>query len=393
MVGFLRNLCDRIASIRVSFVCLILAFVTTVFPFRAAAQDWAWDNEVVDTSGKGMSLAVDEGGNVHISYGADKEGLKYGFRPAGAASRWFTLALGGGVNYTHLALDRHGNAHICSTYLSLPLRYAYYDGKQWDIQEIVPEDRTSVQVACGVAISADGTPHLSWYRIPLGGTYAHIRYAFLRDGVWLMRTLDFDMQTGKWHSMELDAQGKPCISYDAFVKGLLKFARWDGKEWNIRVVDSRGAHGSDYSLGMGSSLAFDSRGNTHISYYSDTEMRHAWQEGEQWKVETVDKISPTGSALDYRSSLVLDVDGFAHISYEDSGVLKHAYFDGKQWNVQVVAPTGNSRSRFNAMTIDRKQNILYLAYKNAGDGSLRVAVGHKVAQSRTAIDEKKSEKN
>jgi hypothetical protein len=301
------------------------------------------------------------------------------------------MALGGGVNYTSLSLDNQGNPQICSTYLSLGLRYARYDGKQWNIQEVAPQDK-SIQAGCAVVITPDGTPHISWYSIP-DVTYAHLRYATLRNGVWLMRTLDFDMQTGKWHNMILDPQGNPCLSYDAFVKGLLKLARWDGKDWNIRVVDFRGAHGSDYSLGMGSSVVFDSHGNAHISYYSDTEMRHAWQDGQSWKVETVDKITPSGAYLDYRSSIVLDKDGFPHISYEDRGMAKHAFWDGRQWHVQAIATSGVSPSRFSAMTIDTKHNVLYLAYRDALDGSLRVAVGRSLEQPQTAMSEKKADKN
>jgi hypothetical protein len=361
----------------------ILASLILLAPCSASAQNWVWTREVVDTSGSGMSVAVDGEGNVHISYGSEK-GLTYGFRPA-ATARWFTMPLGGGVSYTNLKVDQRGNPHICATYLSLPLRYAHYDGKNWNIQEIAPEDRMSVQMACAVAVGTDGAPHLSWYRISPETNIAHLRYAVLKGGVWLMRTLDFDMQTGKWHWMIIDSQGNPYISYDAFVKGLLKLAHWDGKDWNIRIVDSRGVHGSDYSLGMGSSVVVDQQGNPHISYYSDTEIRYARQEGLAWKFETVDKVTPTGKSSDYRSSLVLDRDGLPHVSYEDSGVLKHAYWDGRQWRIEIIAATGLSSSRFNSMAIDPKKNLLYLAYRDPIDGSLKVACGRKVEspQDRT----------
>jgi hypothetical protein len=372
-------------------LCGLLALLFPALPPVAIAQDWVWTTEVVDKSGRSMSLATDADGNVHMSYGSD-EGLKYGFRPAGDKSRWFTMSLGGGVAYTSLSLDSHGDPHICSTYFSVGLRYAHYNNKQWEIQTIAPEDK-SAQLACGVAISSDGTPHVSWYSIP-SVEYAHIRYATLQDGVWLMRTLDFDVQTGKWHTLILDPGGNPCISYDAFVKGLMKVARWDGKEWSIRVVDSRAAHGSDYNLGMGSSLAFDSHGNAHVSYYSDTEIRHAWQDGQSWKVETVEKITPSGGASDYRSSIVFDKEGFPHISYEDRGIAKHAFWDGRQWHVQAIAPSGTSISRFSAMTIDQKHNVLYFAYRDAADGSVKVAAGRRNSEpSQTAMSEKKADKN
>jgi hypothetical protein len=159
-----------------SLLLATLAYLVLGLPSPVRAQDWTWTKEVADTSGASMSLAADDLGNVHISY-QGQGGLQYGYRPAGANSKWFTMSLGGGAAFTNLRLDKQGNPHICATYLSLPLRYAHYDGKTWDIQKIAPEDTMTVQAQCSVAIAADGTPHLTWYRIDVG--YAHLRYATL----------------------------------------------------------------------------------------------------------------------------------------------------------------------------------------------------------------------
>lgn len=364
------------ASVAVAFLLLLSR--------SAAAQDWSWTKETVDTSGKSTSLATDSDGNVHISYGADGEGLKYGFRPAGRASRWFTLLLGGGVNYTDIKVDQRGNAQICVTYLSLPLRFWHFDGKEWGHPyEIAPDDKMGVEWSCSIGISNDGTRSASWYRIGPDNT-AHMRYAVLIDGIWQMKTLDFAEQTGKFESMVVDSQGNPNISYDAFVNGELKFAHWDGKDWVIRIVDSRGRSGSDYNLGMGNHLALDSEGNAHISYYTTNLLRYAAQEGQGWKIQDVASVKPTGSAVDFRSSVVLDKDGRPHISYEDFGTLKHAYWDGQAWRIQIIAPRGRSASRFSSMAIDPKENILYIAFQDPVDGSLQVAVGRKVAHSLPA---------
>lgn len=356
-------------------------------PYRASAQVWSWTRENVDTAGgHAMSLAVDDLGNVHISYGGEG-GLKYGFRPVGKDSHWFTMVLGGGVIYSDIKVDRQGHPAICATYLGLPPRYWHFDGKTWSMQEVAPEDIQAAQVSCAVAVSPDGTPQITWYRTPNEDhSYAHIRYAVLKDGVWQERTLDWDPQTGKWHWMLIGPDGNPDISYDAFTKGIMKFAHWDGKNWNISVVDERGMHGNDYSLGMGNCLMFDPAGKAHISYYTDSEIRYASQTASGWKVETVDHITPTGTALDYRTSLLMDKDGHPHISYEDSGVLKHAYWDGKFWRVQIIAPSGANRSRFNSMAIDAQNDILYIAYQDAQDGLLRVAVGREDQPTETHLE-------
>lgn len=363
----------------------ILALLLTASASVARAQDWAWTREVVDLDGMAMSLAADGAGNIHMSYGGDG-GLKYAYRPAGKP-QWFTMQIGGGVHYTNLKVDQQGHPHICSTYLTLPLRYVRYDGKKWDTQEIAPEDNMSVQAQCSVSIAQDGTPHLAWYRLPGGFGNNHIRYAVLKNGVWLMRTLDFDEQTGKWNWMVIDQSGNPDVTYDAFIKGVLKFAHWDGKEWKVELVDHRGFRGSDYNLGMGSSVSLDSKGDAHISYYTDSELRYASQNGNTWQVETVDSVQPTGAAQDYRTTVLFDKDGIPHISYEDSGALKHAYKVGDQWHIQVVAPRGARASRFNSMAIDVTGNTIYIAYKDPLDGSVKVAVGRKSGGSEAVANQ------
>jgi len=374
-------------KLRRTFLLLrILALLWASSACVARGQDWVWTRETVDTKGVAMSLAADHAGNIHISYGGD-DGLRYGYRSAGSKSQWFTMALGGGVHYTNIKTDDKNNPHMCATQLGLPLRYFHYDKNKWDIQEIAPEDHMSVQFQCSVAVGSDGTPHLAWYRLPGGFGNNHIRYATLKDGVWLVRTLDFDEQSGKWNWAVVDGSGNPSITYDAFIKGVLKFAHWEGKEWKIQLVDYRGAHGNDYSLGMGNSLVYDAKGNPHISYYTDTELRFASREGDAWKVETVDSVQPTGAAQDYRTSVQFDRDGVAHISYEDFGALKHAYKVGNQWHIQVIAPRGAKTSRYNSMAIDLAGNIIYIAYQDPVDGSVKVAVGHKSGGSETAADQ------
>ncbi len=62
-------------------------------------------------------------------------------------------------------------------------------------------------------------------------------------------------------SLALNSSGYPHISYyrEGEPKGFLKYAAWDGSNWNIETVDN----------GRDSSLALDSSGYPHISYYND----------------------------------------------------------------------------------------------------------------------------
>lgn len=358
-------------------------WVLLFLPAFVDSQTWVWTAETVDTVGVGMSLAIDNDGNVHMSYSSGA--LKYAFRPADQ-SRWYTMPLSYGAEFSKIYVDIRGNPHICAVYPFRDLRYAHFDGKKWAVDEIIP-NAPGVQASCALAIGPDGTPHVAWYRVT--EDYKHIRYAVLKDGVWTTRTLDWDEQTGKWNSIVLDSHGHPYISYDAFIKGLLKCAHWDGKNWKVQVVDSRG---SQYNVGMGNSIALDAHGDVHISYYTENTLRYARQQNGTWKIDIVDTVSPIRSAKEHRSSLVFDNEGFPHISYEDLAAVKHAYWDGERWRIQVISPSA-PLMRYSAMAIDEKRNILYICYADA-DQSLQVAIGRmtEVSQSQPATHTKKEER-
>lgn len=368
----------------------LIVLLALLFPISVCAQNWAWTVETVAPNGKQASLAVDSHGNLHVSYVSEEEGVKYAFRQKGT-SRWYSMTLGGtrgfSEAYTRIAVDKDDNPYICHTVGVLV--YSYFDGKKWQTQEVSPNSG-SVQYSCAVAIADDGTPHLVWYQYgnPDGSNYLHIKYAVLKDNAWLARTVDFATQTGKWHSIALNAKGNPHLSYDAYVEGALKYAYWDGNKWTITTVDSRALNKKGaYDRGMGSSLALSPDGTPEISYYDDNSLRYARLEGGRWKIQTVEEVNPTGSWLGFRSTLVLDQDGLPHISYEDGGTLKHAYWDGTRWRIQVIAPSGPNRSRYHSTAIG-KDGALYVVYRDPFDASLKLAVGHSTPESQKAAREK-----
>lgn len=373
---------------------ILWLLVWAMMPLLATAANsgaWTWSTELVDKSGNFMSLKMDGQGNLHLSY-ANEEGVKYGFRPKGT-SKWYTMLIDpenpSAVSFTDLGLDSQDAPHIC--YTRREMEYASWRGLKWHIEQIDPNSGL-ISYTCNLAIAPDGTPHVTWYheRSPDGSNYLHFKYAVLRDGVWLARTIDFNAATGKWHSLAIDPQGNPHISYDAYDSRQLKYAYSNGKGWVVLPVDGPTASDQEYR-GMGCSLVFDSQGKALISYYyGNSSLRLARQAEKGWSIETVDAVSPSGSWLGYRSSLVLDQQEVPHIVYEDRGTLKHAYKDGKQWRVQVLAPAGGEPWRYSAMTID-PENTLYVAYRDPVDGSLKVAVGRMTPQAQVTADQEKQD--
>lgn len=340
------------------------------------AQTWNWRTETVDQAGKFTSMATDTHGNVHLSYSADG-GVKYAFRPAGDKSKWFTMLLDSGDSYTSIAMDSHDHPHIC--YTPRLVRYAFWDGSDWKKQSIAP-DQAQISYSCAIAVSPEGIPYISWYRVENadGTDYLHNKVAELRNHIWLIRTLDFDLQTGKWESMALDPNGSPIASFDAFVKGLLKYAYKDGDTWKVSTVDFRGRTNNVYNVGMGNSIALDKSGRPSISYEDGENLKFAQLVGDAWKIEVVDSFRPLGSWVGYRTSLKFDSQGRPHIAYDSGGVLKHAYSDGQKWHIEILAEAGLQGYKYESMCIAPDDSI-FVSYTDGDDGSLNVAIGERKA--------------
>ncbi|MDH3346737.1 MAG: BNR repeat-containing protein [Desulfobulbaceae bacterium] len=60
--------------------------------------------------------------------------------------------------------------------------------------------------------------------------------------------------------MALDTSGNPHICYYDTTNEELKYADWDGAQWNIKVVDDNG------SVGRYCSIVFDKANRSHMSY-------------------------------------------------------------------------------------------------------------------------------
>jgi hypothetical protein len=342
----------------------------------AQTQIWNWRSETVDAAGKFPSVVVDKHGGVHVSYISEGKGVMYAFRPPGA-SKWFTISIdskGGPSNETTaIALDGDGNPRICFT--PGPLKYSSFDGHEWKA-ELIGSNTMPLEYACSIAISSTGRPHIIWYQTHNedGTLFLHLRHAIKQEDVWLVRTVDFDFETGKWNSIAVDEGGKPHLSYSALSGGELRYASLEGNKWEIDVIDSRNfKDNGSFNRGFGSSLILNRDGNPEISYYNDALLKIARKEGGKWKTEVVDHIMASGGWSGYHSTLLLDSHGAPHICYEDSGAVKHAVWSGEKWQIQLIT-SGGIKSRWPSMAIDVNDN-LYIVYRDTLDGSLKVSIG------------------
>jgi hypothetical protein len=352
-------------------VVLWLAFLIVMLcPRTSQAQTWRWTVEDVDTSGvaeQQTSIVVDKDGNLHLAYNAGG-GLHYAFRSADDP-HWYKMTLETQIGSfsTGITLDSNGNPGIC--YTPGHLKYAHWDGKKWYLQEVDPGTGL-IAYHCSIKYTTDDRPQISWY---LEGSFI-LRYAALEDGVWQARSVETGTESGKWNSLFLDKNNLPHVAYTSFKGGELKYAHFDGKEWQRQALDIPEYGGGP--RGLGASLLLDANGNPRISYQDLYSLKYVRFDGTKWVKEVVEKLPPM---LQYGwrtfcSNQVLDHNGNPHISYESYLGLKHAWWDGERWHTQLVkAPVGLWFFE-SAMTIDRNDN-LYLSFRDPADGALKIAVG------------------
>ncbi len=185
---------------------------------------------------------------------------------------------------------------------------------------------------------------------------------------WAIQTVDPSVNVGYYTSVALDSQGLTHISYYDAYNDALKYARGTGEEWDIDVVDADPPWGD---VGWYTAIALDSNDCPHISYYKSTgggALRHARWDGSAWHIVVVE----TGYEKIY-SSIAIDSSDYPHISYcdEPPGDLKYAWWDGAVWHTTIVED-GFCSGYCTSIAID-SLDYPHISYIDAWEDDLRYA--------------------
>lgn len=136
---------------------------------------------------------------------------------------------------------------------------------------------------------------------------------------------------------------------------------------------------SENYVGAHTSLALDSSGYPHISYFycgilyyskcDSVDLRYAYQDATGWYTQTVDAPGDVG----YYTSLALDASGYPHISYYDAGQgdLKYAYQDENGWQNETV-DSGGDVGRYTSLALGKNDSV-HISYLDKTNGSLKYA--------------------
>ena len=349
-------------------------------PTSGGGGNNSWTMEVLDSSrseGFGSSMAIDDNGNIHVSYydyymSSDLE-IRYGFFDG---ENWYTetidIGLGSaGVHSTALDLDDNGCPVIL--YYSedarqLRIQYSMPSSSggtpcSWDPEPVIVASETSgtaynVHALYSLAVEGAGSSlvtHISYTfycenEPNWNGDLMYASFDESEDTEWQFETIATSSLTG-FNSIKLDDNGDPHIAYyDADMRTIYYtyFEQLGCSCWSTETI------ANDVNLlGAGSILSLDLGPNwlntASVAYVeaSDSMLKLVVRSGGPWLVTN---IADTNGGAD--NSLAFDHNGNQNIAFTeggmsptDSNTLKFAHHNGEVWNVATIDSGGNEENR------------------------------------------------
>jgi ELWxxDGT repeat protein len=314
----------------------------------ATDKSGSWVHTTVNTNiqmGKYTSIAIDSEGYVHISYDYYSMSYNHLMYATDKSGSWVNTIADGSAevgSHTSIAVDSNDTVHISyhdSGSSKKNLKYATCSSScssasSWS--NVTVDSNGDVGRYTSIAIDSNDALHIS-YR---DSTNDDLKYATCSSSctsasAWTNSTIDSVGNVGSRTSIAIDSNDAVHISYHDITNGDLKYATDQSGSWANTTVDSVG------TVGQYTSIAIDSNDVVHISYYDSTNkdlkyasnMQSSIVSGVGGIIKFVDRDTKVGQQ---GTSIAVDSNGDVHISYYDAinGDLKYAALQGVHpWNV------------------------------------------------------------
>ena len=296
--------------------------------------------------------------------------IGYNVRTSGNDWYIYTVDEGGFKWYSSLALDSNDYPHIIGTNRDgWYIHYARWNGSEWEHFNKIYEENFH-PYSNSMALDFEGRPHICYCAVH---GYYYLKYATLNETKWDITNIDYgDSGFAISNSVDIDSQNNPHIAYTTdYYTGHIKYAKFDGHEWEKETVDD-----TPNSTAGDVDFALDSNDYPHIAYYDRYDqdngiLRYARWNGDEWEKEIVDDSAHVGAYV----SLDLDDDDYPHISYvrrlggssRSYSNIKYGYRNEQNWVTEYVT-TGNTTSWGTSIRVDSHRNP-HISYTEGSPGS------------------------
>lgn len=191
---------------------------------RRTGPDWELET-VVTFAGTGrdtsLSFALDQADRPHVCYyDYDLEVLRYAHKVGGAWQSETVDPEQYSGQYCSLVVDAQGHPHI--SYRGWGLMYARFDGSAWRRTQV--DNEFSAAFDSSLALDAHGRPRIA-YNVLNNPDY-DLRYAYFDGFDWQIERIDMASENSRFESMSLvlDASNQPHIAYEDLLPHVLKYA-------------------------------------------------------------------------------------------------------------------------------------------------------------------------
>ena len=185
-------------------------------------------------------------------------------------------------------------------------------------------------------------------------------------------TVDSTDNAGMECSLAMDSAGNPHISYWIYPNMDLKYIRISDGEWSIPATLDK-----DGIVGMYSSLALDSADNPHITYYyyeqwAGSSIRGILKYIRMSDGEWDEPVTLDSGDVGLWSSLALDSADNPHISYYDdtNGDLKYIRMNDGEWLEPVTLDSTGNVGKWPSLALDSNDNA-HISYYDEWNQDLK----------------------